>query len=281
MTSVVDTHEVVGGARDGFRRALAERSAGPVGTPLGKIYADAYRGPRVVPATTFWGAPMQVVLPDLASCEIHRYGLIEPGLTSLLLDRVTPSAVVYDVGAHLGYYSLLAARLGATVHAFEPSRSALPLLGENVKSRATVVRAGLWSEETELEFKDFGLSHSALNTFIRAKDPSLGEPATTYAAAVTTIDGYVELGGDAPDLIKVDAEGAELEVLRGAAKTMRTARPLITVEVGDADDTPRSRDVIDFAAASGYDAAEVTPHGTRPHAPRDTYSYGNLLLIPR
>ncbi|HEX2050170.1 MAG TPA: FkbM family methyltransferase [Actinomycetota bacterium] len=266
-------------ARAGLRRALERRRDAPVGTPLRDLYAARYARPTRARATTFWGDEMDVVLPELVSCEIHRYGVIEPGLSALFVDVVRPGTVVFDAGAHLGYYSLLAASLGARVHAFEPSRQTLPLLRDNAAGRVRVVPAGLWSAETTLSLTDFGSGHSALDTFVSSRDESAA-PRGAYDARVTTVDAYVAAAGDVPDVVKVDAEGAELEVLRGAASTMTTARPLVTVEVGDTGRGPRSRDALDFAATLGYAPFDVTPDGVRPHRVRDEYEYGNVLLAP-
>ena len=267
-------------ARDGLSRALASRRGEPIGTPLQLVYAPAYPRPTEATATTFWGEQMRVVLPELVSCEIHRHGVIEPDVTALFIEVVTAGTVVYDVGAHLGYYSLLASCLGVKVHAFEPSKEILPLLASNVGNRAVVAATGLWNTETTLGFKDFGPSHSAINTFLSPKDEAAGSPETTYAVPVTTIDGYVDRTGDVPSLIKIDAEGAELEVLRGAARTLASERPLVTVEVGDAGGSATSRRALDFAAEFGYVPFDMTRAGRVRHVVRETYSYGNILLVP-
>ena len=221
---------------------------------------------------------MDVVLPELVSCELHSYGLIEPALTSLFIEAVAPDAVVFDVGAHLGYYSLLAAGLGGRVHAFEPARSTARLLERNVGDRATVAVAGLWSEETTLELKDFGPAHSAVNTFVSVRDEGLSDPDGAYPAPVTTLDRYVEDTNEVPSLIKVDAEGAELQVLRGAETTIRDARPVVTIEVGDTRTDRTSRPAIDFAMSLGLVPYEFGRDGLRPHEPRTTYGYGNIVL---
>ncbi len=266
-------------ARENLRRALANRSGKPIGTPLQILYSQTYPRPVCTVATTFWGAEMQIVLPELVSCEIHRHGVIEPGLTALFIEAIDDGTVVYDVGAHLGYYSLLASSLGAKVHAFEPSKATLPMLRSNVGNDVTISATGLWSAETTLPFNDYGDRHSAVSTFLAPKDEEVGDPEAVYAVALTTIDRYAERTGAVPHLIKIDAEGAELEVLRGAARTIASAKPLITIEVGDAGQTDTSRQAIDFAAGLGYAPYEMTAAGTLPHAVRNTYSYGNILLV--
>lgn len=260
-----------------FEDALRAQAEGSVGSEL----QATMQGPmREAPAVTFWGDEMTVILPELVGCELATYGLIEPGLTRLFLDLVTRRSVVFDVGAHLGYFSLLASTLGAEVHAFEPSAETLTLLRRNVAGRALVVPKGLWRSPGTLELKDFGPGHSALNTFHASKDEGLTEPARTTEVEVASIDDYVATTGVKPDLIKVDVEGAEREVLIGSRTTIEKRRPIITLEVGDAEGTPRTRPALDLAAGLGYDLYDMTPNGVAPHELRDTYGYGNVLLLP-
>ena len=240
----------------------------------------AYEEATRADATTFWGAPMQVVLPELVSCEIHAYGLIEPAVRALMIEVGGPDTVVYDVGAHLGYYSLLAAALGSRVHAFEPAKETLGVLESNAGQCVTIVPAGLWSERTTLPLMDFGEQHSAINTLLSSKDEAVFEPNATYNVPVIALDDYVADTGAVPTMIKIDVEGAELQVLQGARRTIRAARPLLTMEVGDTEETRTSRDALEFAHQLGYTPYDLTDEGLRPHMLRDTYGYGNVLLLP-
>jgi FkbM family methyltransferase len=260
-----------------FRDALLAQRSGPVGSELQASYP---KEPEVVRTTTFWGDEMEVVLPELVSCELDRYGLIEAGVTRLFLDLVKPGTVVLDVGAHLGYYTLLASHLGADVHAFEPSPDTFSRLKRNAGTLAVLVPKGAWSEVGKLELRDFGEVHSAVASFFAPKDESLTSPIGTDTVDVVTIDDHVEASGIAPSLIKVDAEGAEEHVLRGARRTIATHRPVLTIEVGDASGSPRSRPAVDLALSLGYDVFDLTPEGRVPHEVRTEYGYGNLAFIP-
>jgi len=266
--------------RAAFEEAYARYSTGTVGTPLQEEYRREYATSSLVTATTLWGAEIQVILPELVSCELHRYGLIEPALTALFIERIGPEAVVFDVGAHLGYYSMLAETLGAEVHAFEPAPETLSALRSNVGDQVRVVAKGAWSADERLELKDFGSDHSAVNTFVSSRDEDLDEPDATHTVPVTSIDSYVSLTRAVPTLVKIDAEGAELEVLRGASRTLEAHAPIVTIEVGDTEDELHSRKTIDFAVHLGYSPFELTVDGVMPHEVRERYGYGNLALIP-
>ena len=266
--------------RHAFDEAYERHSNGTVGTPLQEEYRLKWPEPVVVSAETFWGEPIDLTLPELVSCEIHRYGLIEPALTALFIDRVSSDFVVFDVGAHLGYYSMLATHLGAEVHAFEPSKETLPALRKNVGKDVHLVPKGAWRSEGTLELKDFGSEHSAVNTFVSSRDEDLEEPDASYPVSVTSIDRHVAETGAVPDLIKIDAEGAELEVLRGATTTLREARPIVTIEVGDTETDKHSRAAIEYAEELGYSPFDLTIGGIEKHQLRDAYNYGNMLLLP-
>src|SRR5439155_9223296 len=106
-------------------------------------------------------------------------------------------------------------------------------------------------------------------------------------------DEYVAETGARPDLIKIDAENAEYDILQGAQRVLRELRPMITLEVGDtvAEDTAERTSTgavrESFAAGRllsehGYRAFEFAPDtgGLRPHQPRASYTYDNLLMVP-
>lgn len=265
--------------RHAFDEALARYSNGLVGTPLQEEYRREWPEPRAISTATFWGEAIEVMLPELVSCEIHRYGLIEPPLTALFIDSVTPDSVVFDVGAHLGYYSMLAAHLEAEVHAFEPSKATASTLQKNLGRQVHLIAKGAWRTQGTLELKDFGSEHSAVNTFVSSRDEDLEEPDSSYPVTVISIDRHVAETGAVPDLIKIDAEGAELEVLRGATTTLMQARPIVTIEVGDTETEKHSRAAIEYARDLGYSPFDLHVDGLRTHEIQDTYGYGNIALI--
>ena len=85
-------------------------------------------------ARLVWGDEMTVVYPEIASLGISRYGFFAEGLTRLLLSHLKPGMAFLDVGAQLGYFTMLAAWLvGETgqVHSFEPTPSTFELLNLN------------------------------------------------------------------------------------------------------------------------------------------------------
>ena len=89
-------------------------------------------------ATLFWGEDMNVVLPEIVSCFLHRYGFFEPDLTKIFLMHLKPGQTFFDVGTHFGYYSMLASKLvghEGQVHGFEPTPGTYKILHSNLSKK--------------------------------------------------------------------------------------------------------------------------------------------------
>ena len=241
-------------------------------------------------ASTFFGGKMKVVLPELVSTSIWRFGLFEENLTAFMLNYLKPGMVFYDIGAHFGFFSLLASHIvGNTgqVHTFEPTRSTFGMLKENTKDikNITINQNAVWSQSASIPFNDFGLNYSAFNSaysprFSNSKKRKVA--ADKYEVQAISIDQYVDSAGRFPDFIKIDAESAEQEILKGLEKTLERARPMITVEVGDCAiaNVASSRDLVTNILNRGYKALEFSNGAIIPHVLRDKYDYNNILFVP-
>lgn len=101
---------------------------------------------------------MRVVLPEAVSSEILRFGYIEENLIAALFTSVPAGGTVFDVGAHFGFFSLLAHRLGGTkgyVRAFEPVPKTYSVLRRSVVSSGiNAVNIAVWNEITEVLIHD-------------------------------------------------------------------------------------------------------------------------------
>jgi len=153
----------------------------------------------------------------------------------ILKQYLPHKGVFYDIGANIGFYATIAARLVGSegkVFAFEPFAASAEACRRNAKlnnfTQVRVVEAAVAAEEGEMTL-ELGES-SAVHRL------SVG--GNGCKVRVLAIDQWrTEEGTPAPDLVMIDAEGAELEVLRGMLKTLRETRPTIMVEVhwrGDA-----------------------------------------------
>jgi len=165
-------------------------------------------------------------------------GDVEPEVQAVLHNYLRPGMTVFDIGANIGFFSLLAARLvgasGRRVTAFEADPEIAARLRENVArnqgGQVSVEDKAVWSSSSSVFFAradadvspDRGLGH------VIEIDAEKSAPGTIRVEAVS-VDEYVLMSG-APDFIKC-VEGAEVEVFRGAEKLLNEKQPLILCEM--------------------------------------------------
>ena len=232
---------------------------------------------------TFHCNGFQVINGEWVSEEIAGYGVYEPELTEALLRIVQPGSVVMDVGMHLGYYStLFAALVGSDglVIAFEPTPSTRAFATSNTSrfSNIQVRPEALWSSGTLIDFNDYGIKWMAFNGAKSAKVPLKAQLQRTLRVNCVTLDAVVQQLGKRVSLIKIDAESAELEILKGGQEFLKQDKPLISMEIGDQEGERSSEQALGFATSLGYKIWEVTGSGLIPHQFKSNYSYGNVIL---
>ncbi len=157
-------------------------------------------------------------------------GTYEAGRIRGFAGVITPGFVVYDVGANVGIYSLLASQLVGPlgrVYAFEPLARNLRYLRQHIKlnnlENCTVVEKAVCKEDGTRRFSATPWQASMAKL---SPDGERLVPATTLDSCV-----YGELKLRPPDVIKIDVEGAELEVLEGATKVISEFYPIIFLEL--------------------------------------------------
>jgi len=179
----------------------------------------------------------------------HLIGMDELTFHSLLH---RPGSIL-DIGAHDGLLTLpFAALPGARVIAFEPLPSAFARLEAACAGlpNVTLRREALGAEAGALTLSVPVLDGVAAEQWASlAKDFSGFGATQTHAVAVITLDS---LGLGDVTHIKVDAEGFEEEVLRGASKTLARCRPVLSLEVEERHRAGSTRDVPALLAAMGY-----------------------------
>lgn len=150
-------------------------------------------------------------------------GRYEPEQTESFVNHVRPGDTVLDVGAHAGYYTLLASRLvGAEgrVWAFEPEPRNVRYLRGNVEANG---RANVRVEPSAVSDVEGSARFGAGTGSGTGRLTAGGE----HEVRTVTLDGVCEREGLVPTALKVDVEGAEERVFRGADETLRSARPVI------------------------------------------------------
>jgi FkbM family methyltransferase len=159
-----------------------------------------------------------------------------------------PGDTVIDVGGHIGFVTLhLRGLVGTTgkVVVFEPGPNNLPYLQANIAPFANVelVAAACGDHSGEVDFWIEGLSgqNNSLdrqykNFNANRKNAFSHEDMRRITVPMTSIDSYLATTGLRPSLLKIDVEGAEDLVLRGAERCLAQIRPAIIVEVTEHPD---------------------------------------------
>ena len=160
----------------------------------------------------------------------------ELAVQQALADRLTPAAVFYDVGAGFGFYSLLGARLGAHVFAFEPDEENAESLRRHAElnsltPRVEIVRAAVLAVSGVTGFERAAQERGHGNGVVAAGVASRRMPVD--AVPCTSLTAFARLN-PLPSVIKIDVEGAESEVLKGAEELCNLCRPAVICEVHDA-----------------------------------------------
>lgn len=189
---------------------------------------------NVVPVVVRSGPAAGItVLIDPQTEKFFWTGAHELPVQQALQRLLRPGATFWDVGAHAGFFALLAARLvgpDGRVDAFEP-------LPEN---RRRLERALELNGAANVHVHDCAVSDCAGATTLYGSSASVtwslvpgGERDETLAVAAKTLDSLAE-SLPPPDVLKVDAEGSEPAVLRGGLGLLRERRPAILLEADEA-----------------------------------------------
>lgn len=165
-----------------------------------------------------------------------RKGIAEPQVQKALSDFLRPGMTFYDLGANIGFFSLIAAQLVGTsghVVAFEADPEIAARLRENLAynkfDHATIEQKAVWFDVGMVSFAradintspDRGLGHVTRDTL--ADENSI-------AVEAISLDAYTA-SHPVPDFLKCDVEGAEVAVFQGAARLLAERRLVLLVEM--------------------------------------------------
>jgi FkbM family methyltransferase len=157
------------------------------------------------------------------------------------IDRLPAGSVLWDIGANVGVFALYAARRGHRVLAFEPGAASFATLVRNIEINGlgdAVDGYCLALDEAgpalgRLHMADTGAGHSwhSLDGLAAAG----GAPAFRQAVPVCSVDHLVAaFGAPAPQHIKLDVDGLEERILRGARTALATSVRSLVVEINEA-----------------------------------------------
>jgi FkbM family methyltransferase len=192
-------------------------------------------------------------------------GAYEEEFVQALRLHIHPGDACMDVGAHLGYYCLTMARMvgpSGRVISFEPIRENLAVLEENVAlnnpANVELVNVALGDRPGVASL--LGSESETITSTPSTRGYAVKGPRSSVEVRVDTLDAFLKREGHRPSVIKIDVEGAELDVLKGSRETLKTVRPVVLLKIhGSGDST--TREVSDFFTAVSYSVSKLGARG--------------------
>jgi len=192
----------------------------------------------------------------------------EPGIAEALARHLSEGKCFYDAGAHIGFYSMIAARfVGPTgrVIAFEPDPDNVRVMVDNLAMNALswvrVVPAAVWSADGPMQFERGADTPSRMAGKIIPHDDLPSNSGSLVSCPAVTLD-HLSGSDHPPNVVKVDVEGGEVAVLHGARVTIQNHHPILVIEVHSAQAMPEVRD---FLKLYGYKVETLGDSGEKTH----------------
>lgn len=215
----------------------------------------------------------------------------EPEICAFFRRVVKPGMVVFDIGANIGQFTLLAAKNvgpSGSVHSFEPGPEEYHRLCDNVRlnrfGQVHTVQKAICDQEGHVAFHT--CSADGLGAYNSLGKPFREANIQTVRVQATTLDRYVEAHGIGyVDLVKMDIEGAEMAALCGGSRLFSGVKaPLLVCEFSDpaaAGMGHTTRDLRRALEQLGYAIFRynMESQGLEPEPSRDRYDYDNLICV--
>lgn len=279
------------GVRGRVRRALREMAA-RVMSPPAVPRPMCYLGGHTALTKTIYGHKVYVDTRDRSiASHLLMDGFWEPWITDVFMRRLRPGATVVEVGANFGFYTLLAASIvgpGGRVVAFEANAETCRLLYASVEINGFLDRCQLVPRAVS--------DRCGSLTFYKATehlggssvaDPTVHFPEETVRAEVVeavSLDAFLAGDPRPVDFLKIDAEGSEPAILRGARQLLRRSpdlegiiefSPTLIADAGE-DAGGLARDLL----AQGFTLQVIRPDGPVPvRTAEDALGHGHCEIL--
>ena len=180
---------------------------------------------------------------------------------------LTPETVLYDLGANVGYYAFMANRYisKGKIYSFEPLPANIEVFNAHLQ-----LNKGKMSHNS-IELLPYAVADTDKEVVFSNNDKAI--EGNTYIDSVMhtdssknlvvkcfSIDSLLDHGYKKPDVMKIDVEGAEYDVLRGAEKTLRSFTPNILLATHDCHLPGVQKQCVDFLQNLGYELTKLKSH---------------------
>jgi len=178
-------------------------------------------------------------------------GTTEPDLQRRFTEVLKPGDVLFDVGANIGFFSILGANLvgaSGSVYAFDPVPHHVDAIHHNLAlndiHNVTLIEKAVADQAGSARLL---VPPESTGARLDSGAPAPGE--LLLDVEIVALDDLVESGAvRPPDVVKIDVEGAEIEVLQGMARTLARYRPIVLCEMH-----ARNREYAALIATMGYE----------------------------
>jgi FkbM family methyltransferase len=168
------------------------------------------------------------------------YGAWEPEVVNVLVELVRPGWLALDIGAHVGFYTLILSKLvgpHGSVIAFEPLPCNFSVLSENIRmnscSHARAVNKALLDHTCEMS-PDIIDDEQLPGSVPFSEDTG----AERLSVGAVSLDDFLRDAKHPTHFMKIDVEGAESLVLKGACNTIQLNHPAMVIEIHHGNSSP-------------------------------------------
>jgi len=276
---IPERHDMMNGLDKVEKNAKSSKFFRLLNDPISYCYAILFREvfyklhktPVLKTAKTFFGTPMHVLLPS--STDIFITGgkshHSEIRLARYLIQNLSKDAVFVDVGAHYGYFTLLASKLVGTnghVYAFEPSPATFKILSINAQNQGniSIVNKAVSNIHEDIVFFEFPNQYSEYNSMNndQFKNQSWynNNKPKEFTIASEVLTEFFNSNQVNAAYIKIDVEGNELNVMKGLERYLLDHSPIIIMEYL-LNEQSHYADAESLLRAMGYKPHIITDNG--------------------
>ncbi len=201
----------------------------------------------------------------------YALGTSEPEIQELLAEHLKPGDTFFDIGANVGFFTVLAAKLVGTagcVVAFEPGPETAEALERNVRANGfdtvQIARVAVGNETGEAAFTLPETGHWSAARLTQFDGPAPYGERTCMVRVVSLDEARRRCEvPKQPQVVKIDVEGAEVAALHGMRDTLRSTRPVVICEThGTAPDVTELLEHLGYAVETLQDFSDEAwnPH---------------------